>query len=285
MHKKKLIAIFQLFRFELPFTAGVCVVLGEVLALGTLPTFGQVALGFLSFFCIAATALILNDYFDVETDRVNAPSRPLPAGLVAKTEALALAIAVTLAGFFSSLLLGFEAFLVVLFVWVVGFLYNWRFKKSGFFGNLLVAFSVGMTFIFGGLVVGNTFETVVWYLAITTLLVDLAEEIAADALDVEGDRKAGSHSLAVLYGPETAMKISASIFGVVVLGSAAPFIFGWLQWAYLPPILFLDAIIIYSSLNLISSAKPDRINDIRRIYMGGLLVFLVILAIRLVTAQ
>lgn len=87
-----------------------------------------------------------------------------------------------------------------------------------------------MTFIFGGLVVGKAFETVVWYLAITTLLVDLGEEIAADALDVEEDRKAGSCPLAVPYGQETAMQIFVSIFSVVVSGSAAPFIFGWFQW-------------------------------------------------------
>lgn len=285
MHRKKLTAFFQLFRFELPFTAGVCVVLGEVLALGTLPTSGQVTLGFLSFFFIAAAALIFNDYFDIETDRINSPSRPLPAGLITKAEAMTLAIAVTLAGFSSSLLLGFDAFLIVVLVWIIGFLYNWRFKKSGLFGNLFVAFSVGMTFIFGGLVVGNTFEAVVWYLAMTTLLVDLGEEIAADALDVEGDRKTGSRSLAVIYGPETAIKVSASIFGVVIVGSAVPFIFGWLQWEYLPPILSLDAVIFYSTLNLLRSDKHDKIKDIRRIYIGGLMVFLIILAIRLITAR
>ena len=74
--------LWRLFRFELPFTAGICVVLGSLLALGQFPTLTQVALGFLIIFFIAAAPLILNDYFDVESDRINAPHRPLPAGLV-----------------------------------------------------------------------------------------------------------------------------------------------------------------------------------------------------------
>jgi len=37
-----------------------------------------------------SAALILNDYFDLEIDRVNAPLRPLPAGLVTQRDVLVL---------------------------------------------------------------------------------------------------------------------------------------------------------------------------------------------------
>lgn len=284
MAKAKIIGLYRLFRLELSFTAGACVFLGELLALGGLPSLSQAAFGFLSFFFISATALILNDYFDIETDRINAPTRPLPSGLVTKAEVVALAIIVALLGFLSSLMIGLDAFIVVVIVWVVGFLYNWRFKKSGLFGNLFVGFSVGTTFVFGGIVVGNPFEEVVWFLAIMTMLIDLGEEIAADSLDVEGDRKAGSRSLAVLFGPQQAMRIAAGVFGMVVAGSAIPFIFGWLGWLYLPPIFIFDAIIAYSVRNLLNPQIPNRINDIRRIYLGGLGMVLVFIILRLATS-
>jgi geranylgeranylglycerol-phosphate geranylgeranyltransferase len=276
--------MYRLFRLELSFTAGTCVILGELLALGGLPSLGQAVFGFLSFFFISATALILNDCFDIETDRINAPTRPLPSGLVTKAEAVALAVIVAVLGFLSSLMIGLEAFIVVAVVWVIGFLYNWRFKKSGLLGNLFVGFSVGMTFVFGGIVVGNPFEEVVWFLAVTTLLVDLGEEIAADSLDVEGDRKTGSRSLAVLFGPLQAMRIAAGVFGIVVAGSAVPFIFGWLGWLYLPPVVIFDAIVIYSSRNLMNPRLPNRINDIRRIYLGGLGMILAFIVLRLATS-
>jgi geranylgeranylglycerol-phosphate geranylgeranyltransferase len=179
-------------------------------------------------------------------------------------------------------MIGVEAFVVVFIVWLAGLLYNWRIKRSGFVGNLLVGFSVGMTFIFGGIAVGNPFVVVVWFLAITTLLVDLGEEIAADALDVEGDRKTGSRSLAVLWGAQTAMRIAVCFLGTVVVGSAVPFIFGWLEWYYLLPIVIFDAVIIYSAKNLLNPRIPNRLNDIRRIYLVGSGMILAFIIFRLV---
>lgn len=278
----KAVGLVRLFRFELSFTAGACVVLAEFLALGDFPSPVQAISGFLSFFFISSTALILNDCFDIETDRINAPSRPLPAGLVTKTDALVLSAVVALLGFLFAGMIGVVAFIVVFFVWLSGFLYNWRLKKSGFIGNLFVGFSVGMTFIFGGIAVGKPFEEVVWFLALMTMLVDLGEEIAADALDVDGDRKTGSRSLAVLFGPKTAMKTAAGVFATVVAAGAVPFFFGWLEWYYLPPLLMFDAVIVYSVKNLLNPRNSDRINDIRRIYLGGSVMILVFIVIRLV---
>ena len=86
MHRTKIQGLFSMFRFELPFTAGVCVIVGELLASGKLPAAREMVLGFLSVFFISAASLILNDYFDIESDRINTPERPLPAGLVSKRE-------------------------------------------------------------------------------------------------------------------------------------------------------------------------------------------------------
>lgn len=271
-------------RFELSSTAGACVLLAEMLALGGLPSFSQAVFGFLSVFCISATALILNDCFDIETDRINAPNRPLPAGLVSKNEAVALSVIVAFVGFLSGFMIGVDAFITLFIVWAAGFLYNWRLKKTGLTGNLVVGFSVGMTFIFGGIAVGNPFEEVVWFLALMTMVVDLGEEIAADALDVEGDRTTGSRSLAVLLGSQKAMCIAAGIFGIVVAGSAIPFMTGWLEWFYLPPIVIFDSIVVYSAMRLMNPRVSDRINDIRRIYLGGSGMILVFIAIRLLLA-
>jgi geranylgeranylglycerol-phosphate geranylgeranyltransferase len=281
MTRAKLTGLVRLFRLELSCTAGACALLAELLALGALPSLRQAVFGFLTIFCISAAALILNDYFDIETDRINAPTRPLPAGLVTKAEAALLSAVVALLGFFAAFMLGVEAFAVAFVVWVVGYLYNWRLKKSGLIGNLIVGFSVGMTFVFGGIAVGNPCEKVVWFLALMTMFVDLGEEIAADALDVEGDRRTGSHSLAVLFGPEKAMRIAVTVFGLIIAGSTIPFVFGWLEWFYLPPIVIFDAVIIYSARRLLNPRIPDRINDIRRIYLSGSAMIVVFIIIRL----
>jgi len=282
MFRTRMLGLFRLFRFELPFAAGVCVVLGELLALGEIPTATEIVPGFLSFFFISAAALILNDYFDIEIDRINAPERPLPAGLVTEQDVVVLSIAVTILGFITGYLISPEALLVVILVWAVGFLYNWRFKKAGFIGNLMVSFSVGMTFVFGGIAVGKPFETIVWFFAVIVMLVDLGEEIAADAMDIEGDRQAGSRSIALVFGRENAFKISAAIFLLVIVASILPFFLGWLEWIYLFPILLMDAVILYSTRKLLDSRIANRRIYIRWIYLSGLVAFLIFIIIRMV---
>jgi len=173
MFRAKMLGLFHLFRFELPFTAGVCVILGELLALGKLPTTIEIVLEFLSVFFISVSSLILNDYFYIEIDKINAPERPLPAGLVTGQDVILLSIVVTMLGFIAGYLISLEALLVVILVWAVVFFYNWWFKKAGFIGNLMVSFSVGMTFVFGGVAVDRLFEKIVWFFAIMVMLIDL----------------------------------------------------------------------------------------------------------------
>jgi geranylgeranylglycerol-phosphate geranylgeranyltransferase len=282
MSSKKVRGLFRLLRFELPFTAGVCVILGELLATGALPTVKEMVLGFLSVFFLSATSLILNDYFDIESDRINAPERPLPAGLVTPRDVIFFFSIVTLLGFLTSSMLGIAAFLAGTLAWTVGFLYNWRGKKTGLAGNLMVSFSVGMTFIFGGIAAGRPLEKEVWFFGILALLINLGEEIAADAMDVAGDRHAGSHSLAVQLGGENALKISAAIFTSACALSLLPWVFGWMEWVYGIPILLMDAAILYSTLKLLDPKTAHRRLVIRWIYLSALAAILAFIFLRMV---
>lgn len=280
--KTRLIGLFRLVRLELPVSAGVCVILGELLALGKIPTATEIVLGFLSVFFISATSLVLNDYFDLEIDKINAPDRALPAGLVTERDVVLFSILLTLLGFITAYLISLGALVTVIIVWAVGFLYNWRFKKAGLLGNLMVSFSVGMTFIYGGIVVGRPFEKIVWFFGILALLIDLGEEIAADALDAEGDSQAGSKSLALKFGREKALITSAFIFLLVVIISFIPFLFGWLAWIYLLPLLFMDVVILYSTVKLLNPRTENPRTYIRWIYLSGSLSMLFFIIIRMV---
>ena len=60
MPKTKIIGLIHLFRPELPFAAGVTVLMGEMVALGGLPSVREAFLGFVCAFALSASALILN---------------------------------------------------------------------------------------------------------------------------------------------------------------------------------------------------------------------------------
>jgi geranylgeranylglycerol-phosphate geranylgeranyltransferase len=164
----------------------------------------------------------------------------------------------------------------------VFYLYNGRFKKAGFIGNLMVSFSVGMTFVFGDIAVDKPFEIIVWFSAIITMLIDLGEEIAEDAMGIEDDRQAGSLSLILVFGRENALKISGVTFLLVGVASILPFFLGWLEWIYRFPFLLMDVVVLHSTSKLLDSRIANRRIYIRWIYLSGLVAFLIFIIIRIV---
>ncbi len=276
---QKVRGVIQLFRPELPLAAGVCVAIGELLALGAFPPLDRLGLGFACGFLLSASALIANDYFDLEVDRVNAPQRPLPSGLLSPAEALALALLTALIGLaaawlFNPLTLGFSVV-----VWALGFLYNWKLKAAGLWGNLIVCTSVAMTFVLGAIGVGQPWNKLVWLFALMVFVFDLAEEIAGDAMDAEGDRKRGSQSFAITHGRQAALRLSAALFGLMIALSVVPVWWGGLGLHYLLPFGLADVLIVYFVIRLLKSDTPaEGRRAMRWLYLIGslgLLAFLV----------
>lgn len=267
-----------LIRPDLSIAAAICVVTGQLLALGAPATLFQTIAGFFAVALISAAILAINDYFDVESDIINAPHRPIPSGMISKSEALILFIILLSVGLFLSYLLNIVAFMAGIVLAITGFLYNWKLKRTGLPGNLMVSFSVGMTFIFGGISVGLPFEKTVLFFGLLAATLDLGEEISADAMDLEGDKKIDSKSLAIKLGRTRALKISSYIFGFVILLTVIPFVLGWFRFPYLIPFLVMDGVIILSVFRLLHSKGDEGRNYIKWIYRsstGAILAFLI----------
>ena len=276
---RKIKGIYQLFRVELPFAAGICVIAGELLGIGGHISFYQILLGFLSGFFISSSALIFNDYFDIESDKINAPTRPLPSGEVKPSEVILLTIITTAIGLVAALLISLIAFGVGIVFWMIGFLYNWKLKETGLFGNIMVSFSVAITFIFGGIAVGQPWNKIVWFFSFIVFLIDLGEEIGSGAMDEKGDRKRSSKSIAITKGKDYALRISSGLFAIVILISFIPFVIQWLGVTYLIMIAIMDTIIFLATIKLLQSktSKEGRLY-LRFIYLGAtvsLLAFIV----------
>ncbi len=227
---------------------------------------------------MSGSALILNDYFDLEVDKVNAPDRPLPSGAVSGSDVITLTGIATFIGLGTAYLIDVSALLVSLLFWFVGFLYNWRFKENGLLGNLMVAASVGITFVIGGIAVGDPWNKLAWFFGLTVFLIDLGEEIAGDAMDMEGDKLRGSKSLAIRMGKDVALRTSVSIFFLVVMMGYLPFIFGWLETRYLLMVSAAGMMIVFLAIKLMKSPNSEEGRRIMRwIYLSplfGLLAFI-----------
>jgi geranylgeranylglycerol-phosphate geranylgeranyltransferase len=98
-------------------------------------------------------------------------------------------------------------------------------------------------------------------------------------MDIEGDKKRNSRSIAIMNGRNFALTVSSAIFGLVVLISFIPALFGWLGPSYLIMIFITDILIIVFAARLKKSRTPEEgRGSMRRIYLGalfGMLAFIV----------
>jgi len=272
-------AISDLVRTELPVTAGICVVAGEILALGGIPPVSTAVLGFATGFFISGSAMITNEYFDLEVDRVNHPSRPLPSGRVTVKETALLAGLFSVAGLATAALLGPLVLALAMVLLVIGILYNWKLKETGLPGNMMVASSVGMTFVCGGVATGHATSGVVWTFAIMAFIFDLAEEIAGGAMDIEGDRKRGARTLALVKGKQFALRVSCVLFASFIGLSVLPYLAGWLGSSYLAIIMIANLAIAYLAFRLYRSGTPEQGRKrMRQLYLTMAVMIIVIVA-------
>jgi 4-hydroxybenzoate polyprenyltransferase len=84
--------------------------------------------------------IVLNDYFDIEIDKRERPSRPLPSGAISKGYALAIAIVALLIANTMALVVGIMTLTVSLALTVAIIAYDYRLKHSPF-----SPFSMGIT--------------------------------------------------------------------------------------------------------------------------------------------
>jgi geranylgeranylglycerol-phosphate geranylgeranyltransferase len=265
---ERLTAYHDLVKSELPLAAGICVIAGQVLFLGDFASIKTTIIGFLVGFFLSGSAMISNDYFDREVDRINRPDRPLPSGRVTVNEVWSLAITFGVLGLLCAAYIGITPLVIALIVWLIGQAYNWKGKDSGLVGNMMVSSSVASTFIIGGISVGGITNGLVWTFAGLAFFFDLAEEILGGIMDVSGDAIRDSKSLIRTRGRDFALKSAGLAFLAFILVSFIPYLTGWMKSSYLVLICVVDLAIIfyYARLWKIHSPEEGR-SIIRMLYM------------------
>ncbi|GAB6148514.1 geranylgeranylglycerol-phosphate geranylgeranyltransferase [Stetteria hydrogenophila] len=231
---------------------GFAVLVGAVIASGGLPGIPESINAFLVGFLISASAMVVNDIFDVEIDRVNAPWRPLPSGRVSVGAAWACFAAFSAGGLALSALTGAATFAIALAGWLVGVAYSWRGKRLGFPGNVMVAFSVALPLLYGAALTGSWSwrVAVYWFMVFATVL---GREVVKGIADVEGDRRAGVRTIAATLGERAAAAVAAALYLAAVAVSPAPVVLGLLRHpaAYAALVAVVDAGLVYEAFRIL----------------------------------
>lgn len=255
-------AYLALVRLPNCFMIGLAVIVGEAIALGSLPSFSQAAYGFLTASLLLAGTMVLNDIQDVQIDRVNSPDRPIPSGRVGIREAYGLSIVLSGLAIVSSAMLGDLTLLTALVALVLMAYYNTRGKKTGLLGNAVVSFNVALPFLFGGIAVDNL-RPLLFTFFLLAFLANMAREVAKGISDIVGDSAKGVRTVAAIMGAKSAARITASLFGVAVLLSFAAPLFDKVSVFYYPGVVAADLGFLFSSYRLLRDQTAKTVRSVK----------------------
>jgi geranylgeranylglycerol-phosphate geranylgeranyltransferase len=237
--------------------AGLAAIVAYLIATGTI--IPETLLLFAVVALITAAGNVINDYFDMEIDRVNRPDRPIPSGQVSLPAARAYATTLFLAGVLVCLLTNALCIAIAVFNSLLLIAYAAKLKRTPLLGNIAVSFLAGSMFLFGGALGGLPGLSQVLPFAVMTFFAMLARELVKDAEDVEGDRACGAVTLPIRQGiPFT---IYLALFCVVlgIVSSLVPYL-RWGFW-YLCGILLVDAILMTAVLKALGSTTPEGVKN------------------------
>jgi len=230
---------------------------------------------FLVAFFITSSSMVLNDYADYSIDKINFPNKPLPSGLIKRNVALYYGIILALVGLiFAFLIKNFLSIFLAFTGLIIAILYNFYFKKKGFIGNLMVAYTTALPFIYGAsLVYFKNFE----FIAILSLMAffsNVSREIIKGIVDIEGDSKMNIKTLANTKGPFLASKIASAFIITAIILSIIPFLISF-SFYYLLFITIANLIFLYYTIKLLKNPSKYNSYQVKKMYLVAMFIALI----------
>lgn len=228
---------------------------------------------------VAASGNVINDYFDIEIDKIAHPERPLAKNYLKSSSALIYYSILLLIALTISFFLNTELFVITILASTILFLYSFYLKKIPLVGNITVALLTALAFLFGGLAVNNFQAAVIP--ALFAFLINLIRELVKDAEDIEGDELNNVITFPIKFGIEKTRNIITILTLLLISLTFYPFINQSYSIEYFVIVMIIvNPILVFilkrlfedtskQSLNLISSLlKINMIFGLAAIYLG-----------------
>jgi geranylgeranylglycerol-phosphate geranylgeranyltransferase len=259
----------------------IAVLIGETIALGALPplTF-VIILSLLVPIFSEMGSFALNDYLDVETDKLNKrEDRPLVSGEISKDFAFWFSLTVMGMSIICGWFINIYAFWIALVFNLLAIAYNYKLKDLPVLGNAYIGLSMAIPFAFGFAVVKDSLllTPTVFVLFIMAFLAGLAREIVKSVEDMEGDKKArGSKTLPIVIGEKNARILAAALLFAFAPLAALPFTYG-LSMNLLPVLVvaFADLGMVWLAWLVFSKGDKKTLKKVRKLSLAFMFLGLV----------
>ena len=236
---------------------------------------------------IAAAGYIINDYFDLRTDRINRPDKLILGRIFRRRQAIKYNLILNIVALAGGIYLGFQAHswrlsLIFALLIVLLVLYSARYKNTVLWGNIAVAFMSAMVVLIVWLfeffmlrmqpdafimlssdlsIINKLFL----FYAGFAFIISLCRELAKDIQDLPGDTVAGSHTLPVMQGMRVSgywlIAFSLLTLGFMIWSLHLLYIMGWI----IPMVYYLLTVIPLLLLTLFRVIKARRPEDYKSI--------------------
>jgi len=198
---------------------------------------------------ITAASNTINDFYDIEIDRINKPNRPIPAGMVTRNGAFVFSLFLYVTGIILGLLINVTAFVIALCTSILLYFYSAKLKRTVLLGNLSVSLATALAFIYGGVAVGRVKNALIP--AVFAFMMHFGREIIKDMEDIEGDKKHRAITLPVRFGLLPAKWSASIIFFLLFILTIIPFlikVYG--IWYFLIVMLGVNTILVYTTIRM-----------------------------------
>ena len=242
------------------------------------------ALLVMSVILIAAAGYIVNDYFDIRTDRINKPDKVIIGKFISRRKAILLHPFLSFVGLLAG---GFvcwkvhNLWFVLIFVLTIFFLWTYAlfFQRKYIVGNMLIsilsAFTLYLPWLFEITALEKHVNTafldfnilhfkIIFYV-VFAYLISMIREIIKDIEDLSGDIKSGYRTLPIVSGIKFSKYLVALLISLLLIFT----IYFQLVCFILPIliyfILFVQTLLIYNLIKLFQSSETAEFRHLSQI--------------------
>jgi geranylgeranylglycerol-phosphate geranylgeranyltransferase len=225
---------------------------------GTIQPLYKLMLACLSGMLIAGGANSINDFFDVDIDRINKPNRPLPAGRITRKQAYVFSLLLFALGTGLGAFIHFLGFIIASGSSGLLYAYSFRLKGTVVLSNLTVAFITGLAFVYGGLAVGRVGLAAV--VGIFAFFYHWGREIIKDVEDVKGDGAVGIKTLPIVYGVKTALAWATGVLVFLIGLTLIPYFLYLFSIYYLIVVVVgVDFFLVFVLVSMWRNSEPEHL--------------------------
>lgn len=283
MQKVSLGAYIKIIRPTNSIMVGIAVIIGVILSSLNAVLSWKTLYGFFTGVFISSFSMVVNDIYDVEVDRINQLKRPLVTGEIKVSEAWAYSLTLLSLGIIFSLITSLTCFFIAALFGFLSWFYNFYLKKQGIVGNLTVALSTSIPYIYGSIISFAVVPTIqdttflgvppllLWFVIVSFLAVT-GREVIKTIPDKEGDRIRGIKSITHSIREKNSARVGATLFVSAVFCTLGPYIFKQAGTYYLIMVMIPDTLFIYLSYSILKDYSNVNVRHVKKLALIGMLL-------------